>query len=92
MSERKLKLSRRASVEGNGVDEDYVLVDTHSATLCACNETAWRLLDTLQAGATIGELTARLTEAYEVEEETAKAHVVEFVSRLGVMGLIDEAA
>lgn len=92
MSERRLKLNRRAQVEGNGVDEDYVLVDTHSATLCACNETAWRLLDTLKSGATIGELTSRLTEAYEVEEETAKAHVVEFVSRLGVMGLIDEAA
>lgn len=92
MNERKLKLNRRASVEGNGVDEDYVLVDTHSAILCACNETAWRLLDTLKTGATIGELTARLTEAYEVEEEEAEDHVVEFVSRLGVMGLIDDAA
>ena len=92
MSESKLKLNDRATVEGNGVDEDYVLVDTHSATLCACNETAWRLLDTLKSGATISELTARLTEIYEVEEETAKTHVVEFVSRLGVMGLINDAA
>ena len=56
MSQRTFALNRRAALEGDADSGDYVLVDTHSATLCACNESAWRILKTLKKGATLGDL------------------------------------
>jgi hypothetical protein len=90
MSGRSYALNSRASLEGDGESEDYVLVDTHTATLCACNDAAWRLLFALRSGATVEDLVAQIEDEYDVEPGTAKADVLDFIGRLSAMGLIDE--
>jgi hypothetical protein len=90
MSQRKLALSRRAALEGDAASGDYVLVDTHSATLCACNESAWRMLTKLKKGASLGDLTALLVELYGIDANAAHRDALDFVNRLSAMGLVDE--
>jgi Coenzyme PQQ synthesis protein D (PqqD) len=90
MSGRSYALNRRVSLEGDGETEDYVLVDTHTATLCACNDSAWRLLFALRSGASVEELVAQMEVEFDVTAEAAKADVRDFIGRLSAMGLIDE--
>ena len=90
MSQRTFALSRRAALEGDAETGDYVLVDTHSATLCACNESAWRMLRTLKKGATLVDLTALLVDQYGVDADVAHRDALDFVNRLSAMGLVDE--
>ena len=90
MSGRSYALNSRVALEGDGDTEDYVLVDTHTATLCACNDAAWRLLFALRTGATVEELTAQIEAEFEVASDAAKSDVLDFISRLSAMGLIDE--
>ena len=90
MSGRTFTLSERAALEGD--DDAYVLVDTSNATMCVCNETAWRMLGALKEGATIRELMDRLTEHFDVEPEAAERDAEAFVGQLSAMGLVDEAA
>jgi Coenzyme PQQ synthesis protein D (PqqD) len=90
MSGRSYALNRRVALEGDGEAEDYVLVDTHTATLCACNDSAWRLLFALRAGATVEELVAQIEDEFDVAPGAVKNDVLDFIGRLSAMGLIDE--
>lgn len=90
MSQQTFALSRRAALEGDAESGDYVLVDTHSATLCACNESAWRMLTRLKKGATLTDLTAFLVELYGIDADVAHRDALDFVNRLSAMGLVDE--
>ena len=90
MSGRSYALNRRVALEGDGDTEDHVLVDTHTATLCACNDAAWRLLFALRTGATVEELTAQIEAEFEVAPDASKIDVRDFIGRLSAMGLIDE--
>jgi len=90
MSQRSYALNRRVALEGDGETEDYVLVDTHTATLCACNDSAWRVLFALRSGASVEELVTQIESEFEVTPDAAKRDVLDFISRLNAMGLIDE--
>lgn len=84
------KLKSCAALEGGNREPVGVLLNTHSAGMNTCNETAWVLLQTLRAGAEIGDLTAILVATFDVEEEHANKDVTSFVRKLGVMGLLNE--
>jgi hypothetical protein len=90
MSGRNYVLNHRVALEGDGDTEDYVLVDTHTATFCACNNSAWRLLFALRSGATVEELVAQVEDEFDVAHDAAKSDVLDFIGRLSAMGLIDE--
>lgn len=90
MSGRSYALNSRVALEGDGETEDYVLVDTHTATLCACNDAAWKLLFALRNGATMEELVAQIEDEFDVASDAAKSDVLDFIGRLSAMGLIDE--
>lgn len=90
MSQRKYALHQRVTLEGDGENEEHVLVDTHTASLCACNDSAWRILFALRSGASVEELVEQIETEYEVDGATAKSDVLDFISRLSAMGLIDE--
>jgi len=90
MTARRFVLKSRVNLEGQDEDGGRVLVDTYSATLCACNDTAWLLLQALREGAATDELVAKMTETFTVSEAAARGDVVDFLHRLEVMGLLDE--
>ena len=89
MSQRQYALKPRVALEGSA-DEECVLVDTHSATLCACNESAWIILSELKEGATTEELVALVASVFAVDEDDARRDALDFIHRLTAMGLIDE--
>ena len=49
----------------------------------------WRML---QSGATERQLLNRLTEEYEIDEDTAKADLEDFLNQMGQLDLLQEAA
>lgn len=89
MSQRHYALKPRVALEGSA-GEECVLVDTHSATLCACNESAWIILNALKDGATTEEMVALIASVFAVDEDEARHDALDFIYRLTAMGLIDE--
>ncbi len=79
-----------AALEGGSADPVGVLLNTHSAGMSTCNETAWVLLQALQEGANLDDLTAIIVATFDVEEQEASNDVVSFIRQLGAMGLVDE--
>jgi hypothetical protein len=92
MSTKHYKLKPRVALESDGQAAEGVLVDTYSATLCACNATAWTLLQELKRGASAEDLIGRLSGRYTVTAIEARRDVHEFLRRLDLLGLVDETA
>ncbi len=84
------KLKSCAALEGGNREPVGVLLNTHSAGMNTCNETAWVLLQTLKEGAELEDLTAILVATFDVEEEDASKDVTSFIRKLGAMGLVNE--
>ncbi len=84
------KLKPYAALEGGNREPGGVLLNTHSAGMSTCNETAWVLLQALKDGAKVEDLAAILVATFEVEEEDARSDVISFVQKLGAMGLVHE--
>ncbi len=92
MKERRYILKKRVVLEGATDEGAMVLVDTHSATMCSCNDAAGVLLQTLATGATEADLASRLEKEFSLDGETAQKDGAEFLHRLRAMDLIDETA
>ncbi len=90
MSERRFALRNFVNLEGDKDDTDGVMVDTHSATMVSCNETAWVLLHALRSKAGVADLVAALQARFDVPEADARKDVMGFIHRLSAMGLVDE--
>jgi hypothetical protein len=57
--------------------------------LMTLSETGAALWKRLEAGATVDELAATILEEYEIDEETARNDVQEFVAAVGDKGLFE---
>ena len=73
----------------------YVIVAVGAATkrfngMVSVNETGSFIWDALENDISMDELVARMTENYEVDAETARAHATEFVNVLKGVGAIAE--
>ncbi len=73
-------------------DGDRVLVDTHSGVISTCNESAWILLECMQAGARFDQLVSALMSRFDVNKNDACHDARNFCSHLNALGLIDESA
>ncbi len=91
MSDRKFKLKGFVNLEGDDRALGGVMVDTHSATMCSCNQTAWVLLKALKKKASISFLVDGLVAEFDVAEQAARRDVMNFIHQLASMGLIDES-
>lgn len=89
MTER-WQLRPRARVDDDTQTEGArVLLDTYSATLYDCNETAWVLLEALAGGTTVDDLVDRITDTFDISVEDARRDAERFVYQLHQMGLAD---
>jgi hypothetical protein len=88
MSGENIKLRPRLKMD----DGDRVLVDTHSGAISTCNESAWVLLECMQAGATFNQLVSALISRFGVDKNDARHDARSFCSHLNALGLIDESA
>jgi len=89
MIQTKYTLAPQVDLQG---DEPggRVMIDTYSATLFACNETAWALLEALREGASIDDLVATARANFEVAEDEVRQEALALVHRLSATGLVDD--
>jgi hypothetical protein len=92
MVARKYSLKPSIAVEGTSPEEGYVVLDTHSAAMFSCNESAWLLLERLKAGVTHAELAEAIVRAFGVQPEVAERDAGQFIRYLSVAGMLDESA
>lgn len=63
--------------------------DVNINGMITLNDTGVTLWKCLEAGAEMADLTAALLAEYDVDEQTASAHVEMFVAKLKGIGLLD---
>ncbi|MFQ5763365.1 MAG: PqqD family protein [Rhodospirillales bacterium] len=91
MSDRTFALKPFVNLEGDGDDSEGVMVDTHSATMCSCNQTAWWILQRLKSRVTVADLVGQLVADFDVDEQDAHRDVMNFIHQLASMDLVDES-
>ena len=92
MAPQKYALKPSIVVEGSSPDEGFVLIDSHSASMFSCNESARMLLDRLKAGVSHTELVEAIIHEYAVPPEVAERDAGQFIRHLSVSGMLDERA
>ena len=74
-----------------GQDEDeWVMIDSHSGSICACNGSAGTLLCELQHGASCDQLASALTHQFDVSTSDARRDALLFLQKLSSMGVVYE--
>ena len=66
MAPRKYALKPSIVVEGSSPEEGYVVLDSHSASMFSCNESARLLLERLKVGVSHAELAEAIVREYAV--------------------------
>jgi gamma-glutamyl phosphate reductase len=89
MGEARLALKRHVIVERESDEDDFVLIDSRSGRMSACNETASVLVGELQSGATIGRLVKALSARFEVTPEIATRDVNALLDTLAAEGFLE---
>ena len=92
MAPRKYALKPSIVVEGSSPEEGFVVLDSHSASMFSCNESARLLLDRLKAGVSHAELVEAIVTEYGVKPEIAERDAGQFIRHLSVSGMLDERA
>lgn len=77
------------------IGTQYVIVATGNATknfngMISVNTTGSYIWDLLKQEMTVDDIVLAMTSEYEVDADTAKAHVIEFTDRLKGVGAIAE--
>lgn len=77
------------------IGTQYVIVAVGEATkrfngMISVNGTGSFIWDQLERNITMSELVAAITEAYEIDAETAERHATDFISTLKGVGAIAE--
>lgn len=83
------RLTSRARLEADPGGANGFLLDTYSAAMCVCNDTAWTLLRMLKRGASVERLARELVARHDAKRGVARSDALGFVRRLRRMGLVD---
>jgi len=90
MTSQVYKIDTRVTLEADGLDGGGIMFDSFTASICTCNETAWVILETLQNGANLEQLSKRLVDVYDVDNSTAQSDVILLLKELSAMDLVHE--
>jgi hypothetical protein len=82
MAHEQFILSEGVSYQSFGGEEDGVMLSMQSGYLYRCNSTAINMLDRLQNGATLGDLSSLLQVEFELAEYQARDDANQFLDNL----------
>jgi Coenzyme PQQ synthesis protein D (PqqD) len=82
-------IARRDEVIAVDVQGQTVILNIDSGLFHQLNAVGTRIWGMLDAPSTVPHLCERLQEAFDVNAETCRRDVIDFVQRLGANGLID---
>jgi hypothetical protein len=66
-----------------------MLFDTQTAMICACNSSAWTVVSAMRKGNDADKLTGLITEAYEVDQTTARKDVLSLIKELRTLDILE---
>ena len=89
MKEIRLALKAHIIVERDSDEDDFVLIDSQTGRMCACNETASAVVPHLREGSTIERLAQALVARFPVTREVATRDLNAFLDVLAAEGLLE---
>ncbi len=84
-----LRLRPRIRLEADDEGEGGMLFDTQTASICACNVSAWAVIQGMQKGGDADGLTALLTDAFDVDRGSARKDVMSLVKELHSLDMLE---
>jgi hypothetical protein len=84
-----LRLRTRIRLEPDAEGEGGMLFDTQTAMICACNSSAWTVVSAMRKGNDADKLTGLITEAYEVDQTTARKDVLSLIKELRTLDILE---
>jgi hypothetical protein len=85
-------IARRDEVIAVDLQGQTVILDVDSGLFYQLNPVGTRIWGMLEAPSTVPHLCARLQDRFDVNAETCRRDVMDFIQRLGVNGLIEVRA
>ena len=89
MRGQMFRLRTQMMLEGDNGDDDVVLIDGHTGSMCACNGSAAAMLELLKGGASEAALAAELTHRFAISATRAGEDARGFLQSLSAMGAIE---
>ena len=89
MQEIRLALKAHVIIDRDTEEDDFVLIDSKTGRMCACNETASAVVPQLRDGSTIERLAQTLVARFAVTREVATRDLNAFLDVLAAEGLLD---
>lgn len=84
-----LRLRSRIRLDADAEGEGGMLFDTQTAMICACNSSAWTVVNAMREGDDADRLTGLITAAFDVDRATARKDVLSLVKELRSLDLLD---
>ncbi|MBI5108077.1 MAG: PqqD family protein [Rhodocyclales bacterium] len=84
-----LRLRSRIRLEADADGEGGMLFDTQTAMICACNSSAWTVVSAMRKGNDADKLTGLITEAYDVNQTTARRDVLSLIKELRTLDILE---
>ena len=75
-------IARNESIFAGEIDDELVMVSIDSGTYFVLNLTARRIWEILEAPMSINDVCDKLIDEYEIDPQTCKAEVLQFVEKL----------
>ena len=83
------KISHAAGLVASDLDEKKVMLNIESGKYFGLDSVGSRIWDLIEKPHTVHELVLKLQEEYDVEENTCRQDVLDFINKLHDQGLID---
>jgi hypothetical protein len=81
-------LARPANLVASEIDGEMVILDIESGHFFQLNQIGSRIWEALEAPTTMGELCRSMQDRFDVDQETCRGDVSDFVARLSENGLV----
>jgi hypothetical protein len=81
-------LARPANLVASEIDGEMVILNIESGHFFQLNQIGSRIWEALEVPSTMGELCRAMHDRFEVDEQTCRRDVVEFVGLLSQNGLV----
>jgi len=84
-----LRLRSRIRLDADAEGEGGMLFDTQTAMICACNASAWTVVNAMRKGNDADRLTGLIAAAFDVDRATARRDVQSLLKELRSLDLLE---
>lgn len=82
------RIVRRQDLLAAPIDDELTLMDIDTGHYFGMNAMATRIWAMVETPRTLADLCSALTESFDVDEDTCRTHVIEFVAAMATQDLV----